>query len=120
MTLASENFEGDVFHRMYIRSDSPHFNFSRLSKVCKNLQVDVNSPKDEIRLSWDNSIRTASMANLYDMLKLDNPEVDIQFSEDMLNFSPDEELISKSSMPLWVLKMVSPTSMSLCRITESD
>jgi hypothetical protein len=35
-----------------------------------------------------------------------NPGVDLRFSEDLLEYEPDEELIVKSKVPLWVIKPI--------------
>lgn len=45
--------------------------------------------------------------NMQGLLESSNPGIDLRFSEDLLDYEPDDELIVKSSVPLWVIK---PTS----------
>ena len=40
--------------------------------------------------------------NLHSILAEDN--LDLSFTQDLLEFDPDEELIKKSKIPLWVVK----------------
>jgi len=47
-----------------------------------------------------------------------NSGVDVEFSEDFLNFSPDEELINKSENPLWVLHNAGPGTVLIRRVTR--
>lgn len=42
--------------------------------------------------------------NLKSILSAGNPGIDLKFSEDLLEYEPDEELIVKSKVPLWVIK----------------
>jgi hypothetical protein len=44
--------------------------------------------------------------NMGAILSHSNPGIDLKFSEDLLEYEPDEELIVKSSVPLWVIKPV--------------
>ena len=42
--------------------------------------------------------------NMRDILSQDNPGIDLRFSEDLLEYEPDEEIVLKSKIPLWVIK----------------
>ena len=42
--------------------------------------------------------------------------VDLEFSEDMLGFTPDDGLVFKSKNPLWVLEQTGPKSVSIKRV----
>ena len=41
--------------------------------------------------------------SINDLLKEDNPDTNFLFEEDLANFEPDEDLIYKSKIPLWVI-----------------
>jgi hypothetical protein len=45
--------------------------------------------------------------NLKDILSQNNPGIDLRFSEDLLEYEQEDDLILKSKIPLWVIK---PTS----------
>lgn len=42
--------------------------------------------------------------NMQGLLQDSNPGIDLRFSEDLLDYEPDDELIVKSTVPLWVIK----------------
>lgn len=46
--------------------------------------------------------------NIQELMMQDNPGIDLSFSPDMLDFEPDQEMIRKSTVPLWVIKQMNP------------
>lgn len=52
----------------------------------------------DVRLS-----RTHVAFDFCNYLKEDNKDVNIVFTDDLLEFEPEEELIHKSKIPLWVI-----------------
>ena len=53
---------------------------------------------------------------LLDMMKNENKDVNFEFSEDLMNFEPDEELVKKSKVPLWVIHPLNSRSVTIKRI----
>lgn len=58
--------------------------------------------------------RTA--ARLADFLQTDNPEIDLDFADSLLNYTPTPDLIHRSRVPLWVIQRLGPTSVAIKRI----
>jgi hypothetical protein len=54
--------------------------------------------------------------NMADILLKSNPEVDLKFSEDLLEYNPDEDLMMKSKMPLWIIHPNGNNSVSIKRM----
>lgn len=46
--------------------------------------------------------------DLFNLLRLGNPDESLEFSEDYVEFEPEEELIKKSKNPLWIVKVLKP------------
>lgn len=44
--------------------------------------------------------------SINELLSGDNPDIDLSFSEDLLEYTPDDELVKKSKVPLWIIKPV--------------
>jgi len=53
--------------------------------------------------------------DLKNLLQADN-EVGLEFSEDFNEYKPDDEIIQKSSIPLWVLKNLGGNTISIQRV----
>lgn len=55
-------------------------------------------------LGYDVKFSKSHLAfNFIDLMKKDNPDVNMMFTDDLLNFEPNEDLIYKSKVPLWVV-----------------
>jgi hypothetical protein len=52
--------------------------------------------------------------NMVNILSEHNPE--LKFTEDLLGYEPDEDLIMKSKFPLWIIKSIGVNSVSIKRI----
>lgn len=51
------------------------------------------------------------------LLALDNPDIDLQFTPDMIEFDPDEDLVKPSKVPLWVIKRATgPNRVTIQRV----
>lgn len=76
-------------------------------------------PKAKItRTAYGYSVNFSKQNLALDLIQLlaeDNKDVDLQFSQDLLEFEPDEELIHKSKVPLWVIKPVSGNKVMIQR-----
>lgn len=57
--------------------------------------------------------------DLVRFLQADNNQVRLQFSDELQNFEPDEELIHKSSVPLWVIKPVREGAVMIERVWKA-
>lgn len=49
-------------------------------------------------------------------IKDDNRNVNFEFTEDLMNFEPDEDLVKKSKVPLWVIQPLNAQSVLIKRI----
>lgn len=55
--------------------------------------------------------------DVMNILSLDNPDVDLQFTSDMIEFDPDEDLVKPSKVPLWVIKRATgPNRVTIQRV----
>ena len=50
------------------------------------------------------------------LMAQDNPAINLEFTEDLLNYKPDEELVRKSKVPLWVIQQIGPRSVIIKRM----
>ena len=50
------------------------------------------------------------------LIEADNPDVDLTFSDDLVNFEPEPDLVKKSKVPLWVLSPLGSKTILLKRI----
>jgi len=55
--------------------------------------------KYEIQLS-----RQHLALSMKEIVAFDNSNIELMFSDDLMQFEPDEDLIIKSKVPLWVIK----------------
>jgi hypothetical protein len=124
----SEIYEDLVFSRMDKGKSKSRVAFTSdgkyLSEVYKNI---LNF---DMLLEKDNSIKVSSIEegvfkvrglkrkafDLFNLLQNGNPGINFQFSEDLLNFEPDQELIKKSKVPLWVVHPLDSQSVMIKRV----
>ena len=97
-------FESNVYGSLSRLETSSVEKLSFVSSVRK-IQLDGS---DAMEISMFKGSKMAStksvVANqLYQLLALENPTVDLKFSEDLLDLEEDEDLINKSTIPLWVV-----------------
>lgn len=64
------------------------------------------------------SMRRIGFSDLSKYLQADN-QVNLTFSEELMNFEPDEELVHKSKMPLWVCKPMTDGSVAIQRVWKA-
>jgi predicted GH43/DUF377 family glycosyl hydrolase len=47
--------------------------------------------------------------DLASLIMESNPNINLKFSQDLLDFEPEEELVMKSKVPLWIIEHVGPS-----------
>lgn len=90
-SFGSDNFETEITKNL--------LNFSGLRKKDKQASICSMDKGYQIKLS-----KPHLAFDMQEILSKNNPGIDLKFSEDLLEYDPDEELILKSKVPLWVIK----------------
>lgn len=97
-------FESDVYGSLSRLETSSIESLSFVSSVRK---VDIGGVDTmEIKISKKSKVASSKSvlaSQLYTLLSKENPTVNLKFSEDLLDLEEDEELINKSTVPLWVV-----------------
>lgn len=116
--MGQDIFESCVFRRInkgFKRAKHTAFSFdsSRFdTEVTKNLlNFGALRERDKkasiVQMGKGYTVRLSKPHLAFDMenlLSRSNPGIDLRFSEDLLEYEPDEELVLKSKIPLWVIK----------------
>lgn len=108
-------FEASVFNKLsrYLKkvrrtaySDS-NFTAEVIKSVLKFDGIKSRDPQAKIiqnEFGYDVRLSKPHLAfDFCNYLKEDNQDVNIMFTNDLLEFEPEEELIHKSKIPLWVI-----------------
>lgn len=77
---------------------SKALNFDSLKKQDPSVKITQNENGYDVRLS-----RPHLAFDFSTMMQEDNQDVNLMFSNDLLEFEPEDELIHKSKIPLWVI-----------------
>jgi hypothetical protein len=124
----NEIFEDIVFDSMY----------SKKSKTASNnVSVDFGSEVKKNILKFDSVFKKKRTARVIpvnsgeyrvngldqvlaygflETIKGDNQNVNFEFTEDLMNFEPDEDLVKKSKVPLWVIQPLNSQSVLIKRV----
>lgn len=78
----------------------------------------IKDTGDKITVSFPRVAFSSSKVStdLRKLLKGSNPEIDLEFSEDLLDYEADQSLIKKSAVPLWLIKKVAGSTLMIQRI----
>lgn len=88
--FSDANFSAEVFSNV--------LKFDALKKKDPSLKIVQNEMGYDVRLS-----KPHVAFDFCELMKEDNEDVNLCFSDDLLEFEPEEELIHKSKVPLWVI-----------------
>lgn len=99
---SSESFQDIISHEM--------LNFTQL--LARDRSTRIRSHERGYRVDFSNRIAL----DFIDLLTADNPAVNLEFTQDLLNYQPNADLIKKSKVPLWVIKQVGPQSVTIQRM----
>lgn len=86
-------------------------NFTALRTADRNLRVAATEYGYRVDFS-----RSRVAFDFMSLMAQDNPEINLEFTEDLLNYKPDEELVRKSKVPLWVIQQIGPRSVIIKRM----
>lgn len=124
MSMTRDPFEDSVFHSLSAKprtaSARPldtaaalteRLNFASLEQRCGRVHVAFVDNAYHVQLP-----QRQLMSDVQAFLAQDNPEINLDFTEDMYNYEPNEDLIRKSPMPLWVIKPTGDRSVTIQRI----
>ena len=125
----SKIFEDTVFGKM--DQSKKHINHVAIqSSVDFEETVASNLLKFDLLREFDKGVRIISTDKGYDirlkkhyksfdlasLFNRDNAGVEFKFDEDVINFEPDEEMMFKSKVPLWVIKPISGNRVLITRM----
>jgi len=103
-SFGSDKFEDEVRSNL--------LNFDNLKSKDCNARITQVGGGYQVKLS-----RPHLAFSMKDLLSESNPGIDLKFSEDLLDYEPDEDLIIKTKIPLWVIKpMAGGNTVSIQRV----
>lgn len=88
--FSDANFSAEVFSNV--------LKFNALKKIDPSAKIIQNESGYDVRLS-----KPHVAFDFCELMREDNEDINLCFSEDLLEFKPEEELIHKSKIPLWVI-----------------
>lgn len=91
LSFESDNFNVEVTKNL--------LNFKDLK--LKDIKADITQTKGGYNIKLSKPHLAFDMRSI---LRRGNPGIDLKFSEDLLEYERDDDLILKSKIPLWVIK----------------
>lgn len=85
-------------------------NFDSLRAADKGARVMAVGGSFDIRLK-----RNYKALDLAQLIGQDNAGVELKFDSDMIGFNPDEDMLFKSKIPLWIIKPISNNRVLITR-----
>lgn len=86
-------------------------NFAALKAADQNMRIAAVERGYRVDFS-----RARVAFDFMNILSRDNPSVSLEFTDDLLNYTPDADLVRKSKVPLWVIQQVGPQSVIIKRM----
>ncbi|MFA5071359.1 MAG: hypothetical protein WC511_03260 [Candidatus Pacearchaeota archaeon] len=114
--MSQDLFESSVFNKLNncirkvkrVAYSDEKFSSEIVSNVLKFDALKKKDPKAKIFQTMDGTydIRLSRPHIAFDfstLMQEDNQDVDLMFTDDLLEFEPEDEMIHKSKIPLWVI-----------------